>query len=62
MKQPWIKWDGLSPPSYIHMIRYEILLKDGRIRFCDIGEPVMWENFGGLSDIDSWRPFSGSEE
>lgn len=56
--QPWIKWDGMCQPDYAHLIRYELLLKSGSIRFCDIGEPVIWENFGGKSDIVSWRPYS----
>lgn len=59
--QPWIKWDGNNPPDYIHLIKYELLLKSGAVRFCDIGQPVMWENFGSGSDITHWRPYSSGQ-
>lgn len=54
-ERPWIPFDG-AYPSNVHLMAIYLRLKSGEVRFADVGAPIMWENFGGPSDIVEWQP------
>jgi hypothetical protein len=55
-ERPWIPFDGQTQPDNVHLMAIYLKLKSGEIRFADVNAAIMWENFGGPSDIVEWQP------
>lgn len=61
-KEPtmWTPFDG-KEPAYSLMFAWELKLKTGEVRYAGPGAAIMWENFGGDSDIEAFRRVEARE-